>query len=202
MTIASRYKDLGRTLAAASNDLPRARRHWDETAPGMRARSYEPATANGHTHARDDDDVLRPTVSDPTGDGALEDLAGKAGRDRVQADRLVRQIDEHLGATLSLAKALASIAHEWAVEVPATAQELAELERQADLGCEIVARCKRSSGQRYWEPSERTTDVGGLLDRPYRLGSWARQFVRRNGRLPTDSETAAHCEGRRVKVDA
>lgn len=135
----------------------------------------------------------RNGVSDPVGNAATRDTRAKNDE---------RQLDRHLAAAARNLLAAERIATYWTTDLPAKVEELVALERAADPGCEIVSEFLRADGTRYWEPIHRTTDLGGLLARPYALGSWAYDFARRNGRLPVKHETQVHVDGRRVMVKA
>lgn len=72
-----------------------------------------------------------------------------------------------------------------------------ELEIIADPGCEVMT----SVGS--WAPTHvKSTDLKGILDRPYRLGRWAWDFARQAGRVPTTEEATQHAQGRDVPVPA
>lgn len=195
MSTAHRLNRLRRTRRAMSSvleHLDAAERQWAELEGGMRAQSFTPP---GSTHrvVVDEDDEGRHTIADPTGDAATTPSAAR----RAELD-----LDETLERLERAAQHAADVVARWAVERPVKARELQELELQGDPGCEVVARIKRPDHGSWWEPEHRTTDVGGLLERPYRLGRWAYDFARSNGRLPTEPETIAHLEGRRVRVGA
>lgn len=169
-----------KSLQSLDRDLDRLHELWDEMAPGMRAQSYDGAGgSSGH--------------GDPTAMAVIDEKAAS----RAEAD-----FGRHVEAAERAVRAAQTIADNWLVKIPAKAEELAKLELAADPGCEIVARVKRHRGPAYWEPEHVTSDVNGLLDRPYRLGGWAYEFVRKHGRLPNLAETRVHCEGRRVMVKA
>lgn len=195
---ASRRRHLSATVDAlrdVGRYLNRAEAQWAELAPGMRAQSLTPSTprAPRPLTPAEQDEVKTSQISDPTGEAAVRPSAARTDENRV--DELARSIANQ---TAELARILAR----WAVEMPLKATELAELQRQGDPGCEVVGRVERSKGVAYWEAVHTTTDYRGLLARPYRLGAWADQFVRRNGRLPTPHEAEAHCQGKRVMVKA
>lgn len=155
----------------------RAEREWAELEGGIRSGTGGRAAG----------------IADPTGEAATTPSPAREARRR------------YLEALERAEKALeqaAYVASRWAAERPARAEELQRLEMQADPGCEVVARIVRPDGSRWWEPEHRTTDLGGLLPRPFRLGRWAYDFARRTGRLPSEEETRAHLEGRRVRVEA
>lgn len=195
MTKASRRSNITdalRDIRAAALGLTKAERHLDERAAGIRAATYGAPT--GGPSFDPDDDEGRYAIADPTGDAAVIVDACRAAEARI--DRATRALAR------AAAELHACIAQATAVATP-TAEELATLEAKAEPGCEVVGRISRpNGGPNHWEPTHTTSDYSGLLPRPYRLGVWADMFVRRNGRLPTEHETVAHCEGRRVMVKA
>lgn len=138
----------------------------------------------------------------PGARNAITDRTGAAAIANTKARADERELDRHLKAAARALTAANSIAEHWTTAMPAKVEELAALERAADKGCEIVGKISRGGGCFYWEPEHRTSDIGGLLARPYRLGKWAYRFARTNGRLPTEAEATTHCEGRRVYVKA
>jgi hypothetical protein len=132
--------------------------------------------------------------SDPTGSVALAES-------KLNTDE--RELNRHILAAMKSLVAAHQIVTYWTTDLPAKAEELVKLEREANPGCEVVAAVKRpGNAPPYWEEEHLRSDVGGLLPRPYRLGQWAYRFVRGHGRLPTEAETRAHCEGKRVYVSA
>lgn len=197
MSTGHRLRRIRRTRQALStliDHLAAAERQWADLEPGMRAQSFTPPAAlTHHVKDDDDDDQWRPTVADPTGNAATTPSAARTAE---------LDLDDTLERLERAAQHAADVVTRWAVERPLKAAELAELERQGEPGCEIVGRIARPKGPAHWEPVHRTTDLGGLLDRPYRLGLWAYKFTRTNGRLPSIDETTAHVEGRRVRVGA
>lgn len=184
--------DALRDIRTAANGLAKAERHIEERSAGIRAATYGAPT--GGTFDPDEDGEGRYAITDPTGNAAITVDACRAADKRL--DRAARALAR------AAAELNACVAQAIAVATP-TAEELVELEAKAEPGCEVVGRIERpNGGPNYWEPIHTTTDYKGLLPRPYRLGAWADQFVRRNGRLPTEHETTAHCENRRVMVKA
>lgn len=193
MSTAHRLRRITATRGALRSilaHLDAAERHWAELEPGMRAQSFTPPTST-HRITNDDDGEGRHTIADPTGDAAA--VPSAARRAEVELDVLLERVARS-------ADEAARIVTRWAVALPVKADELQQLERQADPGCEVVGRIARANGPAHWEPVHSTTDLGGLLDRKYRLGRWAYDFARANGRLPTVAETTSHVGGGRVMV--
>lgn len=182
-------------LRSAAQHLTRAETTWAEVAPGMKAQSLTPTTAHSTPYGPQDGEEEDGTypISDPTGMAAVSPSPSR--RDEEHVDQLLRSIVRQSAELVTIVK-------RWAIDKPLKAQELQELALQGDPGCEVVARVERPDGVPYWEPEYRKTDFGGLLNDPIRVGSWAYSFVSRNRRLPTVAETTAHCEGRRVMVEA
>jgi hypothetical protein len=155
-------------------------------------RKLEGIWADVRTGIRANTDGPRPTTkADPTAMLAMTDT-------KVTSDE--RQIDRSLRIVASELAKVERIITYWTTDLPAKAEELAALERAADPGCSIMAKVGG------WEPVDRVTDLGGVLaeplPEPIAIGSWARTFARRNGRLPTEAEARAHKDGRRVMVSA
>lgn len=132
-------------------------------------------------------------ISDPTGSLAVR--TNRARTDERQVDRMLRSI-------VNSAEGIERTMRYWTDDIPLKARELAELERQADPGCEVMARVKRDGKPVFDETYQASTTVGGRLDRPYRLCRWAYDFVRKVERLPTDAEVQLHADGRTVFVRA
>lgn len=181
-------------LRSAAAHMQRAETTWAAVAPGMRAQALAPSTSSGTPRppADGDEDGTYP-ISDPTGQAATTPSAAR--RDEQRLDELLRSIARQTGE-------VAKIAAKYAVDLPLKAQELAELKRQGEPGCEVVGQVQRDNGEPYWEPVKSTTSLGGTLPRSYRLGDWALTFAKRNGRVPTQAEAAIHCAGGRVMVKA
>lgn len=135
----------------------------------------------------------RNGITDKTGAAATRDTKAKSDE---------RELDRHIAAAARSLLAAERIATYWTTDLPAKVDELVALERAADPGCELIATITRNDGTAHWEAIHRTTDLGGLLPRPYALGSWAYAFARRNGRLPVKAEITTHIEGKRVLVKA
>lgn len=184
--------DALRDIRSAAGDLSKAERHIEERSAGIRAATYG-APTGGPAFAEGDEEG-RYAIADPTGDAAITTDACRAADKRL--DRAARALAR------AAAELNACVAQAIAVATP-TPEELIELEAKAEPGCEVVGRIERpNGGPNHWEPVHTTTDYNGLLPRPFALGAWADMFVRRNGRLPTEHETMAHCAGRRVMVKA
>lgn len=186
--------DAMRHIRTAAIDLPKAERHLAERASGIRAATYGAPTYTTTPHDLPGDELGRYAIADPTGDAATTVDACRAAE---------RRLDRAAAALARAAAELnACVTQAIAVATP-TPEEMAQLEAKAEPGCEVVGRIARpNGGPNHWEPVHTTTDYSGLLPRPYALGAWADQFVRRNGRLPEEHETIAHCDGRRVMVKA
>lgn len=185
---------LARNLTDLARHLPKAETAWEDLAPGVKAQDYSPPMATYRPPLEGQEDA-GPRVADPTGEAAIAGTPSQ--RDEHELDRL-------LADAAALVDKAHKIVKRWAVDGPLEVAELAELERQAEPGCEIVGAISRGKGlPNYWEATYiASTDVGGILERPYRLGVWAQRFIRDHGRKPTTAETTAHCEGRTVMVKA
>lgn len=196
MTTSARRAKLNQirlTLREASDLLHAAERHWDEMSPGLKAQAFDPGTTR-HTPPVDPDaEDQTPKPGDPTGNSAV--TPDHVRQEITDLETVLRRLTK----AASLAKA---IVQRSAVDRPANARELQDLALAAKPGCEIIGRIERPDGGTYWEEIHSTTDLAGTLPRPYRLGSWALQFARRNGRVPTEAEARTHCDGRRVMVTA
>lgn len=196
MSKASRRRyiaDALRDTRSVARNLATAERHLEERSAGIRGTSYDGRSGPAR-HDPLDEEFGRATIADPTGDAGVNPDACRAAEQRL--DR----------AAKAFARAAASLRAcvDQAIAVAApTAEELAQLEAKAEPGCEVVGRIPRGDGlPNHWEPVHRTTDIEGLLPRPYSLGRWAYDFARRNGRLPSEREATLHVEGRTVMVPA
>lgn len=187
-------------LRIAGARLPACEAAWADLAPpDMKAQNLTPPMGRPPRPLSDKEQAEQKvtSISDPTGEAAVNGLCSAA---RQAEDK----IDAEVNALVRAARKLADEISRYAIEMPLKARELQALVLAADPGCEIVARIPRPDGTGcYWEETYiEATDVGGVLPRPYRLGTWAQRFVRDHKRLPTTAEVTAHCEGRRVMVTA
>ena len=159
-----------------------------EHAAGYPQPSLESDRTSGHTTVTDDQGDPMPAVADPTGEISI-------APDQARADE--RHLDQLIRRLYSTATDIDAI-HRRHLEAP-DRDALARLQVEGEPGCEIVARARDARGQPEWEPVFRTSDVDGNLPRPYRLGRWAYDWVRRYGQLPTIDEIRRHLEGRKPR---
>lgn len=124
--------------------------------------------------------------SDPT--GSMERDESRQALHRVDAlvQRLAQAVVE-----------LDSLRQHWTKPARMPTRREQVIETGGKPGCEVVG----TAGS--WEPEHVYSDVKANLDRKYRLGRWAYEWVLRNGRTPTKAEIEAHLQGRRplVKVN-
>lgn len=185
-------------LRSAAASLPAVEAAWADLAPpDMKAQNLTPPMGRPPKPLTDQEQTEAKTtsISDPTGEAAMQGLTSGA---RHAEGR----IDGHIRRLAKSAKALADELARYAIENPLQPEEMRQLELEADPGCEVVGRLGDDGRPLNWEEVHTTSDYGGLLARPYRLGAWADQFVRRNGRLPTQAEVDKRRRGERVMVKA
>lgn len=162
--------------------------------PGFPSTRIEAERAIGHTNVVDDAGLPMPGIADPTGE--LVTNVNDDGRHRDIALADDRRLDELIERFHADTSELAGIVRRW--------NRAANGDAPTPTGdaCEIAARAKNTRGGPAWEPVHVISNVGGLLDRNYRLGRWAYDFIRSTGRLPTRPEIQDHVDGKRVRRKA
>lgn len=142
-------------------------------------------------------EIMRTADGGGGGRGNTSDRTASVATHPSKARADEREMDRHLLAAARAMLAAERIVTHYTTGIPLKAEELAKLERDADPGCEILAKVGA------WEPTYRqATTVGGRLPRAYRLGRWTYDFVGKTDRLPNEGESRAHADGRRVLVSA
>lgn len=175
-------------LLRFSHELPRLLRAIRDAMPGQPgAASYDTPVVRGHTTVIDEQGTPMPSVSDPTGEAAVE-LAG--GRHPAVAD--LHQLNRRIRAVAQHADALVRIANTWKARPP-TDKERRDTDLDNDelrAGCEVHARAG------LYARRECVAEIvdGWMLPRPMGLCSVCRSRIKRTHRLPTVEDVQAYVE--------
>lgn len=129
-----------------------------------------------------------PTVSDPTGDGAMHD---EQIRDEV------RRFEREARAVISASSWISGFVERWMRDDRTPLRD--PYEKSKLPNCEIHARygyvrTARSQGTRVKDHGK------PILDVPYALCEWCEDTVRRLQRLPLEVEVHDHVDGKRLRM--
>lgn len=189
-------------LDVATEDIDRVRTVLDDVLHRLRdgmagqpkAQSYDSPRVNGHTTVTDENGDSMPSVSDPTGDAAIEMALGKDVA-TAQHKRISKLIHTIAHAAYDLHTECSAVQRRGP-----TAKERAETDgdnETAKGACEV---CQRS--EVYAPAIVAASNAKGNLPRFYRLCRWHLDFALSYGRLPNDIEEKRHHDGGRVRVRA
>lgn len=169
--------------------LPKLVAVLDEYEDGIPSQRYDGDWVRGRTTRLDECGIPMPDLSDPTGERVVVEGEPDAARAaRLEFDRCILRLEADAGA-------LDDIRRGWLL----TAAQRKQLRKEAgadDEGCEVMATVG------VWEPMHVYSDVNANLDRKWRLGRWAYDWVLRHGQLPPHAARKARKDGKRYREKA